>query len=271
MQHFVPWRARLDLGFARIGERTRLVDCVHQGPLRVQKTFYPEGPEVCQAIVVHPPGGVVGGDQLDLRVGLDQAAQVLLTTPGATKWYRANGRVAQQWVKLDLAAQASLEWLPQETIFYDAAEVQLTHTVTLAAGARYIGCEILCFGRRACGEVFGHGHIRQSTRIIQEGRLIWWEQGTLAGGSAALASPLGLQGKTVCATLLAVGEPVSPALLADLRREVRVGITQLQSLVVARYLGDSSEEARHCMMLVWQQLRPMLLGRTGIKVRSWET
>jgi urease accessory protein len=152
---WAPWEARLALRFDRDGDTTRLVGRSHFGPLRVQKALYPEQPAVCHAVVVHPPGGVVGGDRLFIDIDAGAGAHALLTTPGATKWYRASqlsastGRpgVSSQVVRLAAGAGANLEWLPQETIFYNGAQVRLDTEIALGAGAQYIGCEVLCFGR----------------------------------------------------------------------------------------------------------------------------
>jgi len=197
------WRASLVLGYARAGAATRLVQRAHSGPLRVQKAFYPEGETVCHNIVLHPPAGIAGGDELCIDIAADAAAHALLTTPGAAKWYRANGKPASQRVSIRLGQDARLEWLPQETIFFDATDANLLQEVDLAPGARYLGCDILCFGRSASGERFARGAVRQQLQVRQAGRLLWWDQGVLHGGSSAMQSPHVLGGATVCATLLA--------------------------------------------------------------------
>jgi len=267
---FPAWQASLALGFVRDGATTRLVRRTHRGPLRVQKALYPEGPGACHVIVVHPPGGVVGGDRLEIDVDAGPACSVLTTSPGAAKWYRANGRVSQQAVRLRVGAGAAIEWLPQETIFYDAASVDLEHEVDLAAGSVYIGSEVLCFGRVAAGEVFTRGRIRQRTRIRQEGRLLWWEQGILTPDR--IASPLGMRGHAVCATLLAVGRPVSAALQAHVRAlDPQLASSQVKSVFVARYLGHDGEAARAVMAQVWALLRPHLLDRPACSPRIWLT
>jgi len=267
---FPAWHASLALGFVRDGATTRLVRRTHRGPLRVQKALYPEGPDACHVIIVHPPGGVVGGDRLEIDVDAGPACSVLATSPGAAKWYRANGRVSQQAVRLRIAAGAAIEWLPQETIFYDAASVDLEHDVDLAVGSTYIGSEVLCFGRVAAGEAFTRGRIRQRTRIRQDGRLLWWEQGILTPDR--IASPLGMRGHTVCATLLAVGRPVPAALQAHVRAlDPQLASSQVKSVFVARYLGDDGEAARAVMAQVWALLRPHLLDRPACAPRIWLT
>lgn len=267
------WQASLALGFADDAGTTRLIDNTHCGPLRVQKPLYPEGGAVCHAIIVHPPGGVVGGDQLSIAATVGAHAHALLTTPGAAKWYKANGQRSAQQVRLDVGPGAALEWLPQEAIFFDQADVALDQTITLAADACYIGCEILCMGRRASGETFATGRVAQRTRIRRDDKLIWWEQGALNGGR--LDSPLTLNGHTVCATLIAIGPPLPASVLTDLRAELgddpHFGITQTRGLLVARHLGDDSETARRTMLAVWRRVRPHLLGREAITPRIWQT
>lgn len=273
------WQAHLQLEFATDRETTRLVDCRHSGPLRVQKPLYPEGAQICHAVVLHPPGGVVGGDQLTLHARVGAGAHAVLTTPGAAKWYRANGKTSRQTLHFDAADGACLEWLPQESIFFDSADVALTQTVDLAGTATYIGAEICCFGRTAQGETFSSGNLAQRIQLRRDGQLIWWEQGSLGGGSAAMHSPLGLAGNSVCATLLAAGKPVPAALLEKIRQDVEVlaggrgefGISQRKSLLVARYLGTSSEFARQITLCVWQHLRPALTGWPAEVPRIWNT
>lgn len=270
------WQAELRLGFALYDGVSRLVERTHSGPLRVQKPLYPEGDGVCHAIIIHPPGGVVGGDQLAVHATAGEGAHALLTSPGAAKWYRANGHVSGQHVVLRAGSGAAIEWLPQESIFFDQACVRLRHEVELAADASYIGCDIVCLGRSASGETFNTGSISQHVQIRRGGRLLWWEQGVLAAGGALMASPLGLGGHTVCATLIAVGASAAPAVVAALR-EIKVpagalfGATQMKSLVVVRLLCGDSEAARRIMLAAWQLLRPAMLGRNAVVPRIWNT
>ncbi|WFR77898.1 urease accessory protein UreD [Janthinobacterium rivuli] len=270
------WQAHLRLGFALHDGVSRLVERTHSGPLRVQKPLYPEGDAVCHAIIIHPPGGVVGGDQLAVDATVGEGAHALLTSPGAAKWYRANGHVSGQHIVLRAGSGAAIEWLPQESIFFDQACVRLRHEVELAPDASYIGCDIVCLGRSASGEIFNTGSISQQVRIRRGGKLLWWEQGVLAGGGALMASPLGLGGHTVCATLIAIGAPISAAVLAAVR-EIAVpagaafGATHMKSLVVVRLLCGDSEAARRIMLAAWQLLRPAMLGRDAVVPRIWNT
>lgn len=271
--------ATLSLGFGRNGDTTRLLRREHYGPLRVQKALYPEGPPVAHAIIVHPPGGVVGGDELRIDIGVDSGAAAVVSTPGAAKWYRANGQVSRQHLRMHVAADAALEWLPQETIFFNDADVLLDTSIDLQGNARFIGSDILCFGRTASGERFDNGRIRQKLRIQRDGVPLWVEQGRLLGGSVQMRSPLGLAGHTVCANLVAVGLPLSPPLMQALRERCtevadgrgRFGATQMKSVLLVRYLGASSEVARHVMLAAWRSLRPALLQREATELRIWNT
>ena len=266
------WHASLRLRFADHAGTTRLVERAHSGPLRVQKPLYPEGPGICHAIVIHPPGGVVGGDCLSVDAAAGPGAHAFVTTPGAAKWYRANGRVSRQDVRISAGAGAAFEWMPQETIFFDDANVVLAHEVELEAGARYIGSEILCFGRRASGETYRRGVIRQRTQVRSAGKLVWWEQGAIDGAGAAMRSRFGLHGASVCATLIGIGAPVPAALMAVMRAlDTSLSFSQVKSVFVARYLGDDSEAARHAVAKVWQALRPHLLGCDAPLPRIWNT
>ena len=272
-------QAKLRLGFHADMGTTRLLDRWHCGPLRVQKALYPEDGAVCHAIIVHPPGGVVGGDELAIDIKVAAEAHAVITTPGAAKWYKSNGKRSKQNVQIELGTNARMEWLPQEAIFFNAAQVQLSQAITLAKGARYLACDILCFGRRASGETFQTGRIAQHSTIHHDGKLIWFEQGALTGGSDLMTSALGLNGHSVCATLIAVGATVPTQQLDALRQQANLvveggasfGVTQLKGVIVARYLGDASETARTLMLLAWRHLRPAVMQREAIELRIWNT
>ncbi|MBK7954432.1 MAG: urease accessory protein UreD [Candidatus Accumulibacter sp.] len=270
------WPARLDLRFERRAERTALVHCQHYGPLRVQKALYPEGAEVCQAIILHPPGGVAGGDSLDILVSAAEGAHALLTTPGAGKWYRSGGRCARQSLSLRVADQACVEWLPQETIVFDGAEAALQTRVELAAGGVFCGWEILCLGRTESGERFSYGRLELATRIERAGRPLWIERGRLLGGSTWLEAAAGLAGRPVSATLLLAGRTIEREWLAPCRElpvaeGLLTGVTALPEVLVARCLAPGVEAARAWLIEVWKQLRPLALGRTAVPPRIWST
>ena len=271
------WRAQLDLGFERRGETTVLSRRDHVGPLRVQKPLYPEGAGLCHCIVLHPPAGICGGDQLEIGVDVGADARALLTTPGAGKWYRSGGPTAAQRLSIGVGAGGVVEWLPQEAIVFDHARARMSTAVSLDPGARFIGVETLCLGRRGSGETFDRGTLRSSTELHLEGRLLWRERGAIEGGTPLMSSPIGLAGYTVCSTVLAAGVDVDATTLAACRgarvpeAPAQAGVTAMPKLFVGRYLGHSAEAARAWFVALWQELRPVFADRAAVVPRIWNT
>ena len=256
------WKASLSLAFARHGERSVLTRREHAGPLVVQKPLYPEGADLCHAIVVHPPGGIAGGDELALEVHAAQGSHALLTTPGAGKWYRSAGAWARQ--SLDFNVAGTLEWLPRETIVFDGALATLDCHIVLMDEARYIGWEIVCLGRRGSGERFERGRLQISTRVDRQERPLFIDKGEIEAGGRLMHSPAGLGGRSVFGMLIATydgGRIASPEL----------ALTQLPGLLIARYLGDSSEQALRAFTALWKALRPSVCGRVAVEPRIWST
>lgn len=272
--HVHSWRASLELQYERRGARTVLAARRHDGPLVVQKPLYPEGGGVCHTIVVHPPGGIAGGDELEIAASIGSGAHTLLTTPAAGKWYRSAGPWARQSVAISAADGAFAEWLPQETIVFDGALANIETEVTLGTGASYIGWDIVCLGRTASGETYDTGACRLHTRITRAGRPLWFERATLDAGGRLSRSVAGLAGHSVFGTLVATGE-VKRELLDECRaertKEGVCGITCPPGLFVARYLGDSSEAARHYFQRLWTLIRPAIAGRIANAPRIWNT
>lgn len=269
------WKARLALGFERRGPRSVLASRIHEGPLVVQKSLHPEGDAVCHAIVVHPPAGIAGGDDLAIDVHAASRAHALLTTPGAGKWYRTAGPWARQRVDLAIAAGAAIEWLPQETLIYDGAQPDIRWEARLEGDARLVSWDILCLGRTASGERFTRGECRLSSRLYRDGKLQWAERGHLRPSSLATDSAPGLAGHTVFGTMIVAAIALESALVAGCReespREGDGGVTQLPGVLVARYRGDSTEAAREYFAALWMRLREPVFGRAAVPPRIWRT
>jgi urease accessory protein len=282
------WQAALRLRFGAVpGGTTRLVERHHQGPLVVQRPFYPEG-DPCHVYLVHPPGGVVGGDELRIDVQVEPGAHALITTPAATKFYRCDGRVSSQTQELR-AAGATLEWLPQENIFYRAAETRTATRVHVDAGSRFIGWEINCLGLPARGEPFDAGKLRldlelwksvsreQVTRIDCDNEMrdvpIFLDRLRIAGASDARGARWGLAGQEAVGTLLATPatrEDVEPIreLVAD---KPFAAVSLVDSVLVLRALAPQAEPVRNLFISAWQLLRPRIVGRTAVLPRIWNT
>ena len=273
--HAARWHASLALAFERRAGRSVLARRAHEGPLVVQKPFYPEGDGVCHAIVVHPPAGIAGGDDLRIAVHVAPGAHALLTTPGAAKWYRTAGAGACQHVTIDAAEESAVEWLPQEAIVYDGAIAEIGWQANLARGARLIAWDIVCLGRTGSGERFARGRCAIATRVAREGVPILVERGVLEAGTAACASAAGLAGRSVFGTFLAACDAVDESSVAHARQprppSGEAAVTRLPGALVARYRGDSTLAAREYFAALWSGLREPLIGRSPVEPRIWRT
>ncbi len=269
------WQAHLQLGFEQRERGTVLAQRRHTGPLRVQKRLYPEGTDPCHVIVVHPPGGIAAGDRLRIDLHLHHGAQAVLSTPGATKWYRSQGAQSSQILNLHAQAGSVIEWLPQENIVFDAAQVVMKTHLELDAGARMLGWDITCLGRSAHNERFTQGELVQRIDCCRGGRLVWSERGRLRGNDPLLQSPAGLRGHTVFGTLWLAGMPLDKGLLDALRKiEFSQGIcavTALPDITLVRILSSSGEAVRQHFIRLRQIVRPCWLQREARPLRIWAT
>ena len=270
------WAARLSARVARRAGRSVIGQLEHHGPLRLQKALWPEGPEVAHLILLHPPGGIAGGDVLSIAIDVEGSAHAFVTTPGAGHWYRADAPAAQH-VRLAVAAGGMLEWLPQETIVHDGTLADARIDVVLEDGAAAIGCEVTVLGRRASGERFRHGALSQRLHIRHAGELLLDEHARLQGD--ALDDPATLAGRHVTGLLWAVGRES----LADTLAEQAEAAMQRQGvdfhgascidgrLFLARVVDGSPERARRALLGAWAVLRPKLMGRDAQPPRIWAT
>jgi urease accessory protein len=266
------WQASLELGLESRGLRTVPTHQRRRGPLAVQRPFYPEG-DVCHLYLLHPPGGVVGGDGLSIGVRAGPGARALLTTPGATKFYRSAGATATVDQTLWVGPDASLEWLPQEAILFPGAAVRQTTRVELDSEARFVGWDILCLGRPANAEAFQPGSLDVSLEVRRGGTPLLIDRLRVAGG-ADLRGAAGLRGHPVVATLLI--SPATPDDVGQLRAlEVgghgALGVTLLDGLLVARLLADDTAVAKGTLRAAWEALRPRVAGCHACPPRIWST
>lgn len=212
------WHGHLNIDYTRDGDRTVALDR-HHGPLRVLQRLYPEGDAVCHHVLVHPPGGIVGGDVLEVDLTLAEGCHALVTTPSATRYYRSAGETAEQRVRARLAAGSRLEWLPLETLAYSGCLAENHQRFELAPGAQMLGWDLLALGLPAAGQPFERGRVLQHLELPG----LWLERGRLdADDTALLNSPVGLAGHRVLGTLWAAsGSPwpnvLRQALLDDAR------------------------------------------------------
>lgn len=274
------WHGHLHLAYRRDGDTTVAHDR-HHGPLRVLQRLYPEGPAICHHVLVHPPGGMVGGDALEIELSLAEHSHALVTTPGAARFYRSNGEVALQRVGARLAEGARLEWLPLETIAYSGCLAENRQCFDLARGAQMIGWDLLALGLPAADQPFERGHVLQ--RIELPGR--WLEQGLIeAADTTLLDSPLGLDAQRVLGTAwFAAGSSPPEALraaLIDAARELaaasglaaRAGATAPhESVVLLRVLAQRVEPVLQLFTAVRARWRELAWGLRGEAPRVWRT
>jgi urease accessory protein len=266
------WQAHLRLGFEVRGDRTVLARGERRGPLTLQRPFQP-GDGVCHAYLLHPPGGIVGGDSLTVEVAAGPSSRVLITTPVAAKLYRSAGAEARQTQHLTLAPAAALEWLPQEAIVFPGAKVRIETRIALAAGARLAWWEINCLGRPAIGEPFARGAVDASLVIDRAGRTVLRDR--LRVSPERLRRRALLAGFPVSGTLV-MAPAAAPALatcrdLLPTAVDDPVGATLLDDLLVVRMLGRTTADVRRVFEAVWQGLRPTLLGAAATAPRIWAT
>lgn len=276
------WCASIALDLQRRRGGTRLVGCRHEGPLYVQRPFYPEGPDCAHVYLLHPPGGMVSGDSLEVDIRLGAQARALLTTPGAARAYRARrcGTRQYQRTSLHLERQAGVEWFPLDTIVYDGAEVSIETRVHLAGGAHCALWEVTCLGLPASGAPFRSGSCRQRYRVYHDGVPVFVDGFDLNDDNRKrMAGAAGLQAQPVYGFFLfgPVAADNGAEVLAQLREAVaadvahQFSITRLGDYYVGRYLGDSAERARAQFSRWWQLLRPALCGRPACPPRIWLT
>lgn len=284
------WEGQLCLRFQHSQGQTLPAEVQVKAPLKFQRPFYPEGPQCCHGILLHTAGGLVGGDRLLFEVELGPSAQVLLTTAAAAKIYGSRGQsalhpegqVAEQQIRLVLAPESHLEWLPQETILFEGALFHQTLRVELGSGATFLAWEITRLGRTARGEQFLRGDWKALTEVWQGDdpsdpgkahRPLWIDPQWLPGDPQVWSSPHGLNQQPLVASLLWMGREVSPALVACLRGywsgEGEAGVSRLQEGVICRWRGRSTAEVQRWFRAVWDLLRREFRGRPACPPRAW--
>ena len=248
------WYAKLELGFQAQTERTVLAHRRHFGPVRVQKMLWPEKTGICHAIIVHPPAGIAGGDHLTFEISVDAAAHALVTTPGAGKWYRTNGKQAYQHIHISVKHNAVFEWLPQETMLFDGSNAHSETLIQLDQTASFIGWDMLVIGRQARDEKFQSGAYHSHFKLWRNQQLLVADTLSFKGNDRWLSSCLGMNNHAVMGSLWAVPPEKFRAniyleahidLIRELmmRMDMPVRLTLLGDVINARFLGD---DVRHC-------------------------
>lgn len=274
----MSWHARLALNL-RLEAGRCVARFEHDGPLRILQTLYPEGDAIAHNVLVHPPSGLVGGDTLELALHAGPGAHGLVTTPGASRFYRTAGEPALQRTRIALDEGARLEWLPLEAICYSGCLAENHLTMDLAPGAELIGWDVAALGLPEAQLPFAQGSLLQHLEL----RDAWLERGRLAAGDAKLMDgPLGLAGRRCIGTLwLAAGSELSRARRAqalDLAREAiaahplrdtAAATAPGPQVVVVRVLAPLVEPALELLKAIRNAWRQALWGLAPVQPRSW--
>lgn len=274
----MPWHARLELDY-QLESRRSVARFRHDGPLRVLQSLYPEGDVVCHNVLVHPPGGLVGGDTLDIRVRAAAGSHGLITTPGASRFYRSDGELALQRSVLTLDAGARLEWLPLEAICYSGCRAENRLSLCVADGAELIGWDVSALGLPNAGKPFDSGSLLQHI----EAPGVWLERGRIdAADRRLLESPIGLAGQRCLASIFFVaGTPIARArrdaaldaaralIDAHALRESAGATSPHAEIIVLRALAPVVEPAMHLLRQVWKAWRAELWGMNSAAPRIW--
>ncbi|EIQ7158256.1 MULTISPECIES: urease accessory protein UreD [Citrobacter] len=262
------WQAELDLRFTRAAHKTVLTSARHVGPLAVQRPFYPED-DVCHLYLLHPPGGIVGGDELHISVTLDAHSHALITQPGAGKFYRSAGQLAQLRQDFALAPHATLEWLPQDTILFPGARASLRTVFHLTTESQLLGWDLLCLGRPVMQETFSHGTLVNRLEIWRDGIPLLIEGLKIRGGDLSAVA-----NQPWCGTLFCY--PGTEAMLDGARERLMplgeyAGATLVDSLLTVRFLAADNLLIQRAMRDIWRFLRPLLTHKQPHLPRIWQT
>jgi urease accessory protein len=276
----MAWHASLSLDYERPTDRT-VARFAHSGPLRILQSLYPEGDAVCHNVLVHPPGGLVGGDTLDIRVSASGQAHGLITTPGATRFYKSDGAVALQDTSIQLLDHARLEWLPMEALCYSGCLAQNRLRIELAPRAELIGWDVTALGLPHARAPFERGSFTQHIEVPG----VWLDKGRIdAMDQRLMKSPLGLAGNSCMATLFFVaGSKIDRARRQAALDAARAAIEPHElratcgatsphpQVIVLRALAPLVEPAMALLKTVWAAWRSELWSIRAERPRIWST
>ena len=267
----MSWIARLNLDYRLEADRS-VARFSHDGPLRILQSLYPEGDAICHNVLVHPPSGLVGGDTLDMQVTVGAGAHGLVTTPGATRFYRSEAGLATQQVHARVEDGARLEWLPLEALAYSGCDALNLARFELAPTAELMTWDITALGLPHAQQPFAAGRFAQHLEIPG----VWLERGTVdAQDERLMNGPLGLAGQRCMATLVfAAGSAIAPdraeAALEASPLRLQAGATQPHpQVIVLRVLAPVVEPAMQLLRPVWAAWRQVLWGLPGNVPRLW--
>ena len=276
----MTWQAKLRLDYSLERQRT-VARYAHDGPLRILQSLYPEGDAVCHNVLIHPPGGLVGGDTLALDIRVGAGAHGLITTPGATRFYRSLGPSAVQSTQISLSDQARLEWLPLENLCHNDCRAENRLTLDLAPGSEVLGWDITALGLPHAQQAFERGSFLQHLEALG----VWLERGEMrATDQRLMQGPAGLAGQACLGTLFFVtGSPIdrqrrsaalelAQSLLQTHALRARAGVTSPnERVLVVRVLAPLVEPVGELLRQLWAGWRQVLWQLSCARPRIWAT
>jgi urease accessory protein len=283
------WFAKLTLDFRCTALGTQLCRTRRNGPLTVQKAFYPEGRDCAHIYLLHPPAGIVSGDELHVEINLGDKAHTLVTTPGANRFYRARTDASigiskqVQVTTLNIKKQAKCENFPQETIVYNGADGFNTVDIHLTEKSVYLGWDITCMGLPSAEQFFTKGQYSQLNRVFVDNILQYHDRIALTEKNNVLHHLAGLAGNTVFATFLVyapqqLNKSQRKKVIEEMRDVIfnnqakkHISITDINGLLVIRYLGHHAEQCKKFFLLLWQVIRPLTVEKKASQPRIWYT
>lgn len=271
------WEARLQLGLVQKNNKTLLNKRKHKGPLTIQRPFYPEEDGTCHLYILHPPGGVAGGDSLQLDLVCEANTSTLVTTPGASKFYQSNGLTAWQNQNLSVKDSACLEWLPQETILFDGSNVNSATKVQLEHTSTFIGWEIVSFGRPACLEEFSSGVFKQTFELWRDDEPLLLDKVTIKDRAEVFSSLWGLQSQPVMGLMTVVNPDTELLQLAKeyiqemIEGYAHLSVSVMGDVLICRCLDTNSMSIRDKFIELWKTIRPISINKKPCEPRIWAT
>jgi len=219
--------------------------------------------------MINTAGGITGGDDFAFTASAEQNAHLTLTTQAAERVYRAQPeQVATVNNRLFVSAGARLDWLPQETILFEASALKRRMHVELDEGASLLLVEPLVFGRAAMGETLKNAYFSDRIDIRRQDRPVFLDAMTLCGDvTGHLAAPQIAAGAGAMALIVYIDTDAQARLTAlrALLPETAGASLIAPDLLVVRILAPDSFELR-------QSLIPTLRYLTNDALpRSWMT
>jgi len=256
-----PQRAagRLSLSFHAQNTQTKLKTFYQEGCLKARLPR-PATETTADLITLNISGGIAGGDSLSTSLTLEPNTSLRLSTQSAERIYRALDAPATITTTLHLGHHAKLDYLPQETIFFNAFALHRTLDIHLEPTSNLLAIESLIFGRQSSGETIQTGHLRDRITLHKNGKPIYQDMTRLDGNIAQHLSRPAIAGGASAMSCLILHAPDAASYLTPLRAlletsTLTAGATLLDGILIARLLAPNSQTLRKTVTAALKLLR----------------